>query len=92
MEFFILALIARMGLTSLYDIRESAGLQPGGIRFSLDQLEKRGWITRSEPGRRRRRDLALTADGRELLERSWASASGTTQMESPSFARHLWHG
>src|SRR3954466_15952392 len=72
MEFFILALIGRVRLTSLYACRERAGLQPGGIRFSLKQLEKWGWITRSLPGRRKRRDLALTNDGSEFLERFWS--------------------
>jgi DNA-binding MarR family transcriptional regulator len=72
MEFFILALIEKVGLTSLYAFRERAGLQPGGIRFSLDRLEGWGWISRAEMGRRRRRDLALTTAGREVLERSWA--------------------
>ncbi len=73
MEYFILALIGRMKLTSLYAFRQEAGLQPGGIRSALEHLEKRDFILRAEPGRRMRRDLALTRAGQEFLERSWTN-------------------
>lgn len=71
MEFFILALIGRAGLKSLYEFRKQAGLEPGGIRSAMKVLENNHFIFRAEPGKRRRRDLALTAAGSEHLERSW---------------------
>jgi DNA-binding MarR family transcriptional regulator len=71
MEFFIMTLIERNGLKSLYEFREVAGLQPGGIRSAMARLEKRKFITQAEPGRRR--DLALTPAGMEFLERFWGN-------------------
>ncbi len=71
MEFFILALIGMMKLTSLYAFREQAALEPGAIRSALDHLQRNELITRADPGRRRRRDLALTGAGRSVLENSW---------------------
>ncbi|HUN83889.1 MAG TPA: hypothetical protein VMU48_05885 [Terracidiphilus sp.] len=71
MEFFILALIGRMGLASLYAFRQDAGLEPGGIGPAIRRLESLKLITRGEPARRRRRELALTPTGREFLEGRW---------------------
>jgi DNA-binding PadR family transcriptional regulator len=71
MECFILALIGKLGLTSLYAFRKEAGLEPGGIRSALRHLEERGFISHAQPGRRMRRALALTAAGRAQLEHSW---------------------
>jgi DNA-binding MarR family transcriptional regulator len=71
MEFFILALVEKVGLKSLYELRQHAGLEPGGIRSAMKTLEDAKLISRTDPGRRRRRDLALTQDGSAVLERSW---------------------
>jgi DNA-binding MarR family transcriptional regulator len=71
MEFFILALIHRVGLTSLYAFQQRAGLQPGGIRPALARLEQRKLIERSESSARQRRDFALTQDGAALLQGAW---------------------
>jgi DNA-binding MarR family transcriptional regulator len=71
MEFFILALIHRVGLTSIYEFQQRAGLQPGGIRPALARLEQRNLINRSESAARRRRDFALTSDGLALLHGAW---------------------
>lgn len=71
MEYFILALIGKLGLTSLYAFRQEAGLEPGGIRPALRRLERRGFISHAQPGRRMRRALALTPEGRVQLEHSW---------------------
>jgi DNA-binding MarR family transcriptional regulator len=71
MELFILVLIGPMGLTSLYAFKDEAGLEPGGIRAALARLENDRLITRADPGRRRRRDLALTPAGISVLQNSW---------------------
>jgi DNA-binding MarR family transcriptional regulator len=71
MEFFILALIHRVGLTSLYAFQQRAGLQPGGIRPALDRLEQRKLIKRSASSVRQRRDFALTSEGSALLHGAW---------------------
>jgi DNA-binding MarR family transcriptional regulator len=71
MEFFILALVGKAGLKSLYELRKQAGLEPGGIRSAMDALEERELISRSGPGKRRRRELALTDTGNLLLEENW---------------------
>ena len=71
MAFFILALIAKAGLTSLYAFQQRAGLQPGGIRIALQRLESLKLITRAESSTRNRRAMALTPEGMEFLNRSW---------------------
>ena len=71
MEFFILALIHRVGLTSLYAFQQRAGLQPGGIRPALARLEQRNLVKRSDSNARQRRDFALTCDGVALLQGDW---------------------
>jgi DNA-binding MarR family transcriptional regulator len=71
MEFFILTLVGRVGLRSLYELRRRAGLEPGGIRSAMKSLETERLILRTDPGKRRRRNLALTAAGSAVLEHSW---------------------
>jgi|SRR6185437_6277910 len=71
MEFFLLALVGKVGLKSLYDLRQQAGLEPGGIRSAMKTLEDNRLVSRSDPGKRRRRDLVVTALGRAFLDRSW---------------------
>ena len=71
MEFFILSLIGRAGLKSLYELRQRAGLEPGGIRSAMKTLENEELISRTDPGKRRRRELALTAAGSAVLEHRW---------------------
>lgn len=76
MEYFILALIGKAGLTSLYDFQQRASLQPGGIRSALQRLESWQLIMRAESSTRRRRALSLTAKGRDFLNRSWERCLG----------------
>ncbi len=71
MEYFILALIGKARLTSLHAFQQRAGLQPGGIRASLQRLQDRGLLERADSGSRRRRDLSLTSTGARLLEATW---------------------
>ncbi len=71
MEYFILALIGRLELRSLYAIRQEVGLEPGGIRSALKHLVDGNLITRADEGKRRRRDMALTQVGTNVLASSW---------------------
>ena len=71
MELFILALIGRLNLSTLYEFRQKAGLEPGAIRLALERLEKAELITRSASGRRMRRNLALTTLGSAMLKEHW---------------------
>jgi DNA-binding MarR family transcriptional regulator len=71
MEFFVLASIQNEGLTSYYALQQRAGLQPGGIRNVMRNLEHAGVVVRADASARRRRDFALTAKGRGHLKQSW---------------------
>jgi DNA-binding MarR family transcriptional regulator len=83
MEYFILALIGRANLTSLYDFQQKAGLQPGGIRSALKRLEEFGLIHRAESSTRRRRNLSLSLEGVRFLNNSWQrSLQGYPDSES----------
>lgn len=74
MELFIMALIERIKLGSLYEFRQRAGLEPGAIRGALRRLESEGLIARSPGGRRRRRQLTLTPEGARVLDEKWRTA------------------
>lgn len=71
--FFILALVGKIGLKSLYELRQQAFLEPGGISSAMKSLENEKLISRTAPGKRRRRDLTLTPAGTGLLNRAWQS-------------------
>ncbi len=71
MELFIMTLVGKLGLKSLYELRQQAGLEPGGIRSAMRTLEKEKLISRTDPGKRHRRDLALTTAGSAFLEQFW---------------------
>lgn len=72
MEFFLLAVIGKGGLTSLYELQKRAGLEPGGIRPALARLEADGYLTRGEHATRNKRSLGLTAKGIHFLEKNWS--------------------
>jgi DNA-binding PadR family transcriptional regulator len=83
MEFFLLALVGKCGLTSLYSLRERAGLQPGAIAPAIRELENLDFITRTEPGARMRREIRLSEAGSAFLEASWIqSQRDYPEMES----------
>lgn len=86
MEFFILALIGRLGLGSLYELKQEVGLQPGGIRSALKLLVDANLIVRADEGKRRRRDMALTQDGVSVLADSWRDCL-LMEMDSESVLR-----
>jgi DNA-binding PadR family transcriptional regulator len=71
MEYFILALIEKAKLTTLYAFQQRAGLQPGGIRPALHRLEEAGLITRAESSKRQRKALSLTPQGLFFLTQTW---------------------
>ena len=71
MPIFLLALVSKAGLRTLYDLQQQAGLQPGGIIPILRQLENGGLLKRSEEGKRRRRILAVTTEGERVLATDW---------------------
>jgi DNA-binding MarR family transcriptional regulator len=71
MEYFILALIDKAELSSLYEFQQRAGLQPGGIGPALRRLEEVGFVQRAESATRRRRELSLTPIGSRFLHDSF---------------------
>lgn len=71
MEFFLLAVISRGGLSSLYELQRHAGLEPGGIRPALARLEADGCISRGDHETRNKRKLAVTPKGVHFLEKNW---------------------
>ena len=89
MDCFILALIGKMNLTSLYAFRQEADLEPGAVRSPLKHLEERALITRAQPGARMRRDMALTEAGWRALEGSWKTCL-REHADSESVLRAAW--
>lgn len=74
MEFFLLALIDKGGLKSIYALQKQAALQPGGIRPALVKLETTGFLGRRDEGSRKRRELFVTAEGAQFLADHWYHA------------------
>jgi DNA-binding PadR family transcriptional regulator len=101
MPLFLLALISKGGLRTLYDLQQQAALQPGGVQPVLRQLENEGFLTRSEEGKRRRRVMSVTEEGERLLAEQWPAcmvfhsdvesvlraATVALLMEQPHYAR-----
>ena len=71
MAVFLLAVISRGGLDSLYALRQEAGLQPGNLLPLIRPLIADGMLTRSEQGRRRRKTIAITESGERFLVENW---------------------
>jgi DNA-binding MarR family transcriptional regulator len=71
MHLFVLALVSRAGLNTLYALQHQAGLQPGGVQPVLRQLEREGLLQRSEEGKRRRRVMVVTDKGQATVAAHW---------------------
>lgn len=71
MEFFLLAVIFRGGLQTLYALHRAAGLQPGSVLQVIKRLEAQHLLVRSTGGKRRRRMMSLTQAGESFLEKEW---------------------
>jgi DNA-binding PadR family transcriptional regulator len=71
LEYYLLALLAKTDLRSLYDFHQKAFVEPGSIRISLERLEANGFITRAESSYRNRREFSITNAGRQFLEENW---------------------
>jgi DNA-binding MarR family transcriptional regulator len=76
MPLFLLALVSRGGLNTLYALQHQAGLQPGGVQPVLRQLERDGLLLRSDEGKRRRRAMVVTDKGEETLAAHWRTCLG----------------
>lgn len=72
LEFFLLALISKAGLTTVYALRNRSGLSWGGIRPSLVRLEQWGLLARAPIGKLNRREFILTEAGRRRLRSGWS--------------------
>jgi DNA-binding MarR family transcriptional regulator len=72
MEFFLLAVVARGGLHTMYELQHVAGLQPGSIQPAIRRLEEDGLLTRADESKRRRRMMKVTNVGEHVLEKDWA--------------------
>jgi DNA-binding MarR family transcriptional regulator len=73
MHLFVLALVSRAGLNTLYALQHQAALQPGGVQPVLRQFEKEGLLQRSDEGKRRRRVMLVTDKGKEVVAAHWRS-------------------
>jgi DNA-binding MarR family transcriptional regulator len=85
MELFLMAAIARGGLTTLYAFQRKADLEPGSIRKVIAALQMAGLLVRSNVATsgRRRRTMALTEVGKRFLEERWKnSMQEKREMES----------
>ena len=68
-QFRTLAFINHNKGSSLYEVSEHMGLTPSSVSTLVDGLVERGMMTREEhPTDRRRVRLAVTSDGRAILE------------------------
>jgi hypothetical protein len=72
MELFLLGVVTRGKLRSMYELQRTAGLEPGGVRPALRRLEKQELLVRSKEARRRRRLIEVTEKGRQVLEQQWS--------------------
>lgn len=74
MGIFLLVAISRLGLNTLYALKQEAGLEPGSIRAAIGQLENLGLVVRSDGEKRGRRPMKLTAEGERFLVAHWMNS------------------
>jgi DNA-binding MarR family transcriptional regulator len=83
MEMFLMAVISRGGLNTLYGFQQETGLQPGSITKVIENLQKDGLLDRSDRAKRGRRAMRLTEAGERLLVADWKhSMDAKREMES----------
>lgn len=66
-----MAAISRGDLNTLYEFQQAAGLQPGSIKRTIQEIEKAGLLDRSEGAKRGRRAMTLTEAGERFLVMEW---------------------
>jgi DNA-binding PadR family transcriptional regulator len=69
LELFVLGLVGR-GISTPYTLK-SAGLSVGGSIPVLRRLQAQGFLRAGKEGPRRRLEYAITAKGRDYLDREW---------------------
>ena len=76
MELFLMASIARGDLNTLYALQRNVNLEPGSIKKVIAGLEMAGLLVRSNVATsgRRRRNMALTAAGEQVLLEQWKNS------------------
>lgn len=68
-EFRLLMVIGGMGVTASHEVAELTGVNVMSVSRAVSALEKHGRITvTTDPSNRRRKELALTEEGRRLYE------------------------
>jgi DNA-binding PadR family transcriptional regulator len=72
MQLFVLAMIAKGGVKTVYEMKRDAKLSQGGTRDALEWLEKKDYIKRSDPvGELQKKEFAVTSKGLQVLESKW---------------------
>jgi DNA-binding PadR family transcriptional regulator len=72
MQLFVLAMIAKGGVKTVYEMKRDAGLSQGGTRNSLEWLQQNDYIKRSDPvGELQKKEFAVTSKGLQVLQRQW---------------------
>ncbi len=71
LEFFLVTLIEKAELRTVYELHRELGLSPGALRPALENLVKRGYLEKSEAGSRGRQEFVLTGKGEEILSVHW---------------------
>lgn len=69
-QFSVLAALAVKGPTPLGELADLLGLDRTSLTRSANRLEDEGWVTEAESEDGRVRQLKLTPDGREKVERA----------------------
>ena len=86
MAIFLMAVISRGGLPTLYALQQTVRLQPGSLSQIIRRLESHGLLARSAAGKRRRRMMSLTEAGEGFLEAEWRNCL-TPQREMEAILR-----
>ena len=72
MQLFLLTLIAKGGVRTVYQLKRDALLSQGGVRSALKWLQENDYLERSGPlGDLNRKEIAVTRRGLEVLEYQW---------------------
>jgi DNA-binding MarR family transcriptional regulator len=88
-QFVVLAALAEQGEVTQQDLVRRVSSDPSTVRAMLVLLEGRGLVKRERhPGDRRARSVSLTARGRRLFDKLWATSEPVRAQLLAGFEPH----
>jgi DNA-binding PadR family transcriptional regulator len=90
MEMFLLGMMAKAKVRTLYDLQRRARLSSGAAVPALRRLEGRELIASQIAKGSRKRRFRLTSEGRDVLKKTWPSSLEKIPLDIDGILRCAW--